>query len=105
MKTPACLLMIFPLEKALEDVVVTFVRSNVTAGKRCGLVGTIPQRERFCSWLERAIVHSCRDRGIAAWSASGRPLPKDNAHMVCCIIIGQRDMRATCERYAVEFNR
>ena len=36
--------MIFPLEKGVEDVVVTspFVRSNVTAGNRCGMVGTIP---------------------------------------------------------------
>ena len=33
------------------------------------------------------------------------PRPKDNAHMVRCTVIGERDMHAARpERYAIEFN-
>ena len=56
----------------------------------------------FRGGLSNQFVHSRRHRGIVAWSArEGLSDPKDNAHMVRCAVIGQRDRRAACERGAI----
>ena len=70
------------------------------------LLEILPQREGFWRWLERVTVLLSPSPGIAAWSASGRLGPKDDAHVVRCAVIGELDMHAAgWERHAIEINR
>jgi hypothetical protein len=98
------LLIVFPSEKGLEDVVVTsaFVRRNVTS-ENLVLARRDPPSARpiFADDYASTCLLS-PSQGVAAWSASGGLSdPKNNAHMERCAVIGKLDIHAAaCERCA-----